>query len=409
MPHWSCSSVLCYNNHLTKDGNNEKMRRYRLPTDSETQAAYTRFFKTTTSFNWKSGYICAAHWSSGVRETPSHLPDVLLPPGHFEILKTKYERAKSTFTSAAKPTKVQRKAYRNAKGKFEAAKAIRRSTKVVKRRQPPKPHSASSSTLNEAPAPIPNPPSSPTLPPTTSSSDHEEEIAILRQKLKEKDEKIKELEKKVYEKSRTIDQLRMEAFEKTSFTYEKISTEPEKVEYLTGLSVEQFCMIIDCVRPYIQSCLKYDDNRPATERTFSYETQYLIVMMICRHGLDFKFAAYMTNVTAVTIGRIFNGWVVFLSTLFNQLDQRPHQKFLQKKMPEIFVKTGHGTTDLVLDATEFRFQTASNFDISSLMFSHYKNTTTGKALIGISPHGMGIIFSEIYPGSISDTEITEKN
>ena len=42
------------------------------------------------------------------------------------------------------------------------------------------------------------------------------------------------------------------------------------------------------------------------------------------------------------------------------------------------------------------------------MFSHYKNTTTKKTLIGISPHGMGIIFSEIYPGSISDTEITEK-
>ena len=152
MPHWSCSSVLCYNNHMTKDGNGEKVRRYRLPTDSETQAAYTRFFKTTTSFNWKSGYICAAHWSSGVRETPLHLPDVLLPPGHFEILKTKYERAKSTFKSAAKPTKVQRRQYRNAKRKFEAAKTIRRSAKVVKPRQPPKPRSASSSTPNENPA-----------------------------------------------------------------------------------------------------------------------------------------------------------------------------------------------------------------------------------------------------------------
>ena len=90
------------------------------------------------------------------------------------------------------------------------------------------------------------------------------------------------------------------------------------------------------------------------------------------------------------------------------MDKRPHQKFLQQKMPEIFRQTGHGTTDLVIDATEFKFQTASNFDISSLMFSHYKNTATGKALIGISPHGMGIIFSEIYPGSISDSEITEK-
>ena len=219
--------------------------------------------------------------------------------------------------------------------KFEAAKTIRRSAKVVKPRQPPKPRSASSSTPNETPAPTPIPPSPPTPPPTTSSSDHEEEIAILKQQLKEKDERIKELEKKVYEKSRTIDQLRLEAFEKTLFTYENISAEPEKVEYLTGLSVEQFCLILDCCRPYIQTGLKYDENRSATERTFFYETQYLIVM-ICRHGLDFKFAAYMANVSAVTIGRIFNGWVIFLSTLFNELDQRPHQKFLQEKMPQIF-------------------------------------------------------------------------
>ena len=43
------------------------------------------------------------------------------------------------------------------------------------------------------------------------------------------------------------------------------------------------------------------------------------------------------------------------------------------------------------------------------MFSHYKNTQTGKALIGISPHRGGVPFSDIYPGSISDSEITEKS
>ena len=43
------------------------------------------------------------------------------------------------------------------------------------------------------------------------------------------------------------------------------------------------------------------------------------------------------------------------------------------------------------------------------MFSNYKNTRTGKAVIGISPHGSGILFSGIYPGSISDSEITEKS
>ena len=77
-------------------------------------------------------------------------------------------------------------------------------------------------------------------------------------------------------------------------------------------------------------------------------------------------------------------------------------------MPDTFVESGHGLTDLVIDATELKFQNASNFELNSLMFSHYKNTQTGKSLIGISPHGGGVLFSDIYPGSISDSEITEK-
>ena len=77
-------------------------------------------------------------------------------------------------------------------------------------------------------------------------------------------------------------------------------------------------------------------------------------------------------------------------------------------MPEIFVMTRHGLTDMIIDCTKFKFQQATNFDLNTLMFSHYKNTQTGKALIGISPHGSGHLFSDIYPGSISDSAITEK-
>ena len=47
------------------------------------------------------------------------------------------------------------------------------------------------------------------------------------------------------------------------------------------------------------------------------------------------------------------------------------------------------------------------YDLNTLTFSDYKNTTTAKAYIGITPHGGGLIFSDLYPGSISDTEITE--
>ena len=61
------------------------------------------------------------------------------------------------------------------------------------------------------------------------------------------------------------------------------------------------------------------------------------------------------------------------------------------------------STDIVIDATELKFQSASNFELNSFMFSNYKNTQTGKVLIGISPHGSGILFSDIYSGSISDS------
>ena len=42
------------------------------------------------------------------------------------------------------------------------------------------------------------------------------------------------------------------------------------------------------------------------------------------------------------------------------------------------------------------------------MFCNYKSTMVDKALIGIARHGMGMHFSDIYPGSLSDSEITAK-
>ena len=80
-----------------------------------------------------------------------------------------------------------------------------------------------------------------------------------------------------------------------------------------------------------------------------------------------------------------------------------------KKIPKIFAETGHGLTDLVIGyAVEFRFQHASIFELNSLIFSSYKKTQTVKALVGIFPLRGGILFSDIYPGSISDSKLTEE-
>ena len=97
-----------------------------------------------------------------------------------------------------------------------------------------------------------------------------------------------------------------------------------------------------------------------------------------------------------------------MATLFNGIDLKLPSGYLLTKMSKIFVEISHGLTDLVIDATEFKFQSASNFELNSLMFSNYKNTQIGKALVGISPHGGEILFSDIFPGSIFDLIITEE-
>ena len=41
-------------------------------------------------------------------------------------------------------------------------------------------------------------------------------------------------------------------------------------------------------------------------------------------------------------------WVVFLKALFSCLDLKPDDGFLPYTMPELFNKTGHGLTDIVI-------------------------------------------------------------
>ena len=115
----------------------------------------------------------------------------------------------------------------------------------------------------------------------------------------------------------------------------------------------------------------------------------------------------MAGVSEPPMQRLYASWMVFLSLLFNCINLRPAPGFLQTKMPRMFLETGHHLTDQLGNCTEFKLQHASNLDLNILTFSDYENTTTAKAYNGIAPHGGGLIFSDLYPGSISDSEITE--
>ena len=192
------------------------------------------------------------------------------------------------------------------------------------------------------------------------------------------------------------------------FSYSNLIKKPTTFKYLCGLSVEQFNILWNCVQPY-SDVIIYPDCKGTGERSVDKPTELFAVLAICRHSFHQGVMAFMLKVGESTIQRIFVGWIVFLETIFTFINLKPEAVFFLKKMPDTFVKTGHGLTDMIIDCTEFKFQHVSNLDLNSLMFSNYKNTITGKALIGIAPHGMGLFLSDIYPGSISDNCITEKS
>ena len=190
------------------------------------------------------------------------------------------------------------------------------------------------------------------------------------------------------------------------FVYESIKARPKMFKYLCGLSIDQFELLWRCVLPYI-NLIEYPDCKGTGARALDKVTELFLLLTICRHGLHLGVAGFMVGLAESTIHRIYTGWIVFLSTLFNEINLSPTSHYLAQKMPDIFIKTGHGLTDIVIDCTEFRFQKPSNYDVNTLMFSNYKNTTTGKALIGITANGMGVFFSDVYPGSVSDSKLTE--
>lgn len=64
---------------------------------------------------------------------------------------------------------------------------------------------------------------------------------------------------------------------------------------------------------------------------------------------------------------------------------------------------------IILDCTEIEVAIAQSLKLKIVTYSHYKQRHTFKVLIGIAPNGTITFVSNLFPGSISDKEITRKS
>lgn len=93
---------------------------------------------------------------------------------------------------------------------------------------------------------------------------------------------------------------------------------------------------------------------------------------------------------------------------FGHINIWPSRGVIDRAMPEAF-KNKYGSTCVIIDCTEVRYQMPSSLQLNGELFSSFKHHTTLKGLLGISPGGVITFVRQLYIGSISDREIVRRS
>ena len=135
--------------------------------------------------------------------------------------------------------------------------------------------------------------------------------------------------------------------------------------------------------------------------------EFFLVLVRLRLGLLEQDLAYRFAVSQSTVSRIINTWINFIYLQFKQIPLWIPRDLTLLNMPQCF-KDKYPFTRVIIDATEVFVEQPALPELQQLTFSTYKNTNMYKGLIGISPSGAVVFVSDLYPGCISDKELTRK-
>lgn len=187
-----------------------------------------------------------------------------------------------------------------------------------------------------------------------------------------------------------------------SFTFDDVKHSNSKVLFYTGIPDAG---TFQCLFDELQGGMPVNNKgRPKSLRLID---EFFMVLMRLRLGLLLEDLAERFHVSVGTCSSVFNRWVNYLDTSLSFLVKWPSRKNINDTMPQRFFRK-YPKCRIIIDCTEIRTETPCSLQLKSLMYSDYKSNMTWKSLIGISPAGIVTFVSDLYPGSISDKQITKK-
>ena len=253
----------------------------------------------------------------------------------------------------------------------------------------------------------------------------EKKLKEFREALEAEKDKTKALDIKLRDAQKVVIDLttRCQEYEKKTFCSNKFKDSKSMAFYTGFPSVELFDAVYDFCDPgedgenirYWHSSSTNQNTtvvcepiesvpKPGRRRLLHPKEELFITLCRLRQGFGEEHLAHLYGVSQATISRIIITWVNFLYLKFKDVPMWPSRELINKHMPEQF-KEKYPSTRVIIDCTEVQCQMPSSLRLNSELFSSYKNHTTLKALVGITPGGALSFVSQLYTGHISDREI----
>ena len=202
---------------------------------------------------------------------------------------------------------------------------------------------------------------------------------------------------------------------KQKFRLSNMKEDNSQIMYYTGFHTYQaFEALYSFLGPAAEHLCYYSSDKIVSRkvkrrsRSLPPTEELFLVLIRLRGGLMEQDLAYRFGVSQSTVSRIVTTWINFMYLQLKKIPLWPPKQLVQANMPKSFIQK-YPNTRVIIDATEVYVDQPGLPDIQQMTFSNYKNSNTYKALIGISPDGVVTFVSSLYPGSISDKELTRES